>query len=272
MNNVDLPGAWTASMYAEHLPEFAAFDQGLIEYITQVCHPQKVLDLGCGQGFFVKYLRDIGIDAWGVEAEDLTSVFKAPGYQIQQDLSHPFDLNERYDLVICLEVVEHIHRKFEDIVFDNIVKHMSKYLLFSGATPGQQGTGHINERLQSHWFSQLSKRGLTLRHQDSVHARLNSRLPWYIKNVSLWEMIHPQAYNYDYMIAERDTHILEVETALHQIKNQTNNNIAESAEQLKAALAQIESLQNKIDAMESSKFWKLRKQWFKAKRIFGLGT
>lgn len=276
MNDVNLYGAWTSEMYAEHLPESSAFDRGLIDYIIKVCHPQKVLDLGCGQGFFIKYLRDKGIDAWGVEGEDLTTVFQAPGYQIKQDLSELFDLKEKYDLVMCLEVVEHIPHEFEDTVFNNIVKHMSRYLLFSGAIPGQQGTGHINERLESHWFSQLAKRGLVLRHQDTVQARFSSIQPWYKNNASLWEIIHPEAHEVNNLIAERDSQIITTEKTLQQVKANLNTISGELHNlklQLESKTQEIERLQNiehRITAMESSKFWKLRSQWFKLKKLLGI--
>lgn len=273
MNKIDMSGAWTADMYSEHLPECVAFDKGLIDHIINVCQPQKVLDLGCGQGFFIKYLREQGIDAWGVEGENLDKVFQSPGYQIIQDISQPFDLNEKFDLVICLEVVEHIPHEWENTVFDNIVKHMSKYLLFSGATPGQQGTGHINERLESYWFAQLSKRGLVLRHQDSVNARQASVLPWYVKNISLWEIIHPDAYNYDNLISERDSYILKSQTHLNQFKanlEQTTQHLQNLQSQLNSTLSEVERLQKRIAAMETSKFWHLRQQWFKVKKSLGI--
>ncbi len=144
MNNSALTGAWKPEMYAAHLPEEIAFDESLLKFTLQVCQPKHALDIGCGLGYFVKYLRDKGVDAWGIEGYDLGSLFKAPGYQIKQDITQPFDLKEKYDLVMCLEVVEHIPREFEDIVFDNIVRHMGKYLLFSSA-PRQQGTEGMDE-------------------------------------------------------------------------------------------------------------------------------
>ncbi|BAZ09911.1 type 11 methyltransferase [Calothrix sp. NIES-4071] len=274
----DLSGAWTPDMYETHLPDCVAFDEGLIKYIIELIQPKKSLDLGCGLGYFIKYLRDNGIDAWGVEGENLSNFFKAPGYQIVQDISQPFNLNEVYDLVMCLEVVEHIPREFEDIVFDNIVNHMSRYLLFSGATPGQQGTGHVNERQESYWFSHLTRRGLVLKHQETLNARSSSTLSWYVNNVSLWEMPHPRGFNYYDLIGERDSHILRRETILNNLQNRFNQS-KESLEHLQLQLQQVKSeLENsqtqrweaqiRIAAMESSKFWKLRTQWMKVKKIF----
>lgn len=277
MNTLDLSGPWTSEMYTEHLPEEVAFDEGLAKCVLDFCTPKKVLDLGCGLGYFVKYFRDKGIDAWGVEASDLGVSFQAPGYQIQQDISRSFDLKEKYDLAVCLEVVEHIPREFENIVFDNIVRHMSRYLLFSGATPGQQGTGHVNERQESYWFSHLVRRGLILRHCESINARLSSTLSWYTKNVSIWELVPIVLCDSNNLIADKDSHIMSCEVLLQNNQIKLEKAI-ENASQLQAQLqqTQAELQQNQtelqraraiITSMQTSKFWKLRTKWFNLKKI-----
>ena len=220
MSTLKESGPWTPNMFAKHLPEENAFDEGLIRAIMDFYKPVKCLDLGCGLGFYVRYMREQGVDAWGVEAEDLKDLFKSPGHQIKQDLRQPFDLKEKYDLVLCLEVVEHIPREFEETVFDNILRHMKKYLLFSGATPGQHGTGHVNERHESYWFSQLVRRGLALLHQVSTKHRMSCTLPWYAKNISVWELVHPNEYHLPDLIAEKYSEILSYELKLRQMQYQ----------------------------------------------------
>ena len=219
MSNDTFGGPWKPEMYLEHLPEPIAFDQGLINSALELCNPVKCLDVGCGLGYFVQFLREHQVDAWGVEPNDLRDVFKANGYLIQRDLSSNFDLEEKYDLVICLEVVEHIPHEFEDIVFDNIRRHMSKYLLFSGATPGQGGTGHINEQAESHWFSHLVGRDLKLCHEKSIKVRSASSLWWYAKNVSIWEVVEESnLVSYSNIIAEKSSHALSSDLLLIQTR------------------------------------------------------
>jgi SAM-dependent methyltransferase len=379
----DMGGPWLAEMYAEHLAEDLAFDEGLIQAVINFCQPGNTLDLGCGEGRFVQWLRANGVDAWGAEPADLGSVFRAPGYQIYQDISQPFDLKQNYDLVICTEVVEHIPVEFEDIVFDNMVKHMNKYLLFSGATPGQGGTGHVNEQPESHWFSHLVRRGLQLVLNASIDARLASTLSWYQNNITIWELAagFPQdrvpVAGYADAIAERDSQLLSSQATYQRFISQANSQIealkielgttqghvswfqskfsqaqselagsqtqlaesqtqlaesqtqlAESQtqlarsqshlnqfqgvltytqsqllqtqaevqvwrdrtqqeqacteevrtrfknkrSQLQQKRAELQASQERINAMESSKFWKLRKGWFKLRRSLGLAT
>ncbi|MBW4513931.1 MAG: methyltransferase domain-containing protein [Timaviella obliquedivisa GSE-PSE-MK23-08B] len=197
----NLSGPWKKEMYADRLPDQSAFDEGFIQSVLDICQPTTVLDLGCGQGYFVKWLREKRVEAWGVEGEDLGTSFKAPGYQIQQDLSQPFDLEKTYDVVMCTEVVEHIPEACEETVFNNIARHTHRYLVFSGATPGQGGTGHINEKPEAHWFSCLVSRGFKLLHEASVQARLVSTLDWYVKNISIWELQKTQENSLEDVLA-----------------------------------------------------------------------
>jgi SAM-dependent methyltransferase len=210
LTSEDLSGSWKKEMYADHLPDATAFDAGFIQSVVDICQPTTVLDLGCGQGYFVKWLREKGIEAWGVEGEELDTLFKAPGYQIQQDLSNLFDLGKTYDVVMCTEVVEHIPEAFEEVVFNNIAHHTHRHLVFSGATPGQGGTGHVNEKPEVHWFSCLVSRGFKLLHEASTQIRLASTLDWYVKNLSIWELQPGQEHSLEEAkaIAERDSYIL----------------------------------------------------------------
>jgi SAM-dependent methyltransferase len=266
MIDSELSGPWSSEMYAEHLPESIAFDESLIKSFLNFYTPQKTLDLGCGLGYFVSYLREQRIDAWGVEAEDMGTHFKAPGYQIKKDLSQPFDLQEKYDLVICLEVVEHISRDFEDTVFDNITRHASQYLLFSGATVGQQGTGHINERPERHWFAHLTRRGFVLRHQDSINLRLACTLPWYTRNVTIWERVRPSQGDWADQIAERDSRIMSFETALQNRLAQTQTTLEETQRELHQTQEQLKQALTDLITFQRSRFWNLHQTWLRIEK------
>ncbi|MAG69307.1 MAG: SAM-dependent methyltransferase [Acidobacteria bacterium] len=95
----------------------------------------NILDLGCGEGFVIKYLRDInsnlkfeGVDI-NVAAVDLAKKMN-PGVNFQRN-----DINEvqynvnSFDLVMLIEVLEHL----EDpgVVLNEIKKFSNKYFVFS---------------------------------------------------------------------------------------------------------------------------------------------
>lgn len=114
--------------------------------------PKMVLDLGAGDGWWCKSFHDMGSNVWAVELYEEAREFIPPQVQfIQHDLTEPVDLGSRADLVICLEVAEHIPKPASGILVQTICRHASNHILFSSAPPGQGGTGHINLQPAKYW-------------------------------------------------------------------------------------------------------------------------
>jgi len=83
------------------------------------CEVKKLMDFGCGQGKFVKYLRAKGYDAFGCDSGD-----NIPDDQFffQQNISHVNEYN--FDAIVTIETFEHI----QDIkpVVTELVKRIRK--------------------------------------------------------------------------------------------------------------------------------------------------
>lgn len=114
--------------------------------------PKSVLDLGAGDGWWCKTLHDMGSEVWAVELyEEAREYIPAQVRFIQHDLTQPVNLNNRADLVICLEVAEHLPKPASGVLVQTICAHAGDHILFSSAPPGQAGTGHINLQPQKYW-------------------------------------------------------------------------------------------------------------------------
>ena len=66
------------------------------------------------------------------------------------DLTQPINLNRRFDLVVSLEVAEHLPSEAAANFVETLTKHGS-IILFSAAVPGQVGTNHQNEQWPRYW-------------------------------------------------------------------------------------------------------------------------
>jgi cyclopropane fatty-acyl-phospholipid synthase-like methyltransferase len=77
----------------------------------------------------------------------------------------------QYELVLSIEVAEHVERTNHDFLFDFLVKHCKKWIIFSGARVGQGGHGHIAERPEEEWRSELVSRGMHFRADLTSAAR-----------------------------------------------------------------------------------------------------
>lgn len=114
------------------------FFNNIIQFITVVKH-SYILNLGCGEGFDIKNIYekreieieyccglDLNFEALKMAKEVL---FHLPFDAIKGDIHHlPFKL-DRFDLILCLEVLEHL--PFPEKVLKEISHHFSGYCIFS---------------------------------------------------------------------------------------------------------------------------------------------
>ena len=79
--------------------------------IKEVFAPVHVLDVGCGPGFLMYFLHELGVDADGVDFSESSRTL-APAavrdrIRIAPVTAPPVD-DRAYDLVVCREVMEHL--------------------------------------------------------------------------------------------------------------------------------------------------------------------
>lgn len=123
-------------------------------------NPASLLDVGCGNGSWMQVAAKLGmvdmlgIDAQGPEQEKWP--LKINQFQ-PVNLQEPFDLKRRFDMVLCLEVAEHLPDESAAVLIECLVRH-SDLIIFSAAIPRQGGYMHINEQPPGYWqkfFNQL---------------------------------------------------------------------------------------------------------------------
>jgi SAM-dependent methyltransferase len=121
----------------------------------------SVLDVGCGPAVWLAEWSRIGAkEVVGVDGDYVprhTLAIPADAFRAI-DISQPFDLGQRFDLVVCLEVAEHIPEAHSDTLIDNLCRH-GDVIMFSAAIPGQGGEFHVNERPYEHWRRKFAARG-----------------------------------------------------------------------------------------------------------------
>lgn len=138
----------------------------LIPALFELIQPMSVLDVGCGIGHWLQAFLHHGVnDVCGVDGKHVSAdALKISADQfIAHDLQHidTLKLNRKYDLVICLEVAEHLPEGKAEILIDFLVRHC-EYILFSAAIPHQTGENHINEQPFGYWQKLFSDKGFEL--------------------------------------------------------------------------------------------------------------
>ena len=74
----------------------------------------EILDIGCGHGGVYNDLIKKGHKVHGVEInKDAIESLKSKGFEVyEQDISKPLDLDKKFDVVMLLDVLEHIFDPF----------------------------------------------------------------------------------------------------------------------------------------------------------------
>jgi hypothetical protein len=87
------------------------------------------------------------------------------------DASLPVESPQKYDLVMSVEVAEHINPEGSDTFCRNLINACAHRILLTAAPPGQPGTGHINCRKHDYWIETLGSFGAKYNAEDTDTAR-----------------------------------------------------------------------------------------------------
>jgi len=175
----DLEQAKTDHVFCR--PLAASIDELIFRYQPDE-EKQNFVDLGCGKGSYLAYLKErhptsqfCGIE--GTPDIDKIAEF-SPIFQ-GIDLSKSLRDNPqktaawRNAHVICLEVMEHLTEEDQHVLLDNIDFCCGSecFLIFSVATPLQDGLGHHNNLSSYEAICLIERRGYTLRVADTFRFR-----------------------------------------------------------------------------------------------------
>lgn len=190
-------GAWTAQTHRALYPDI--FNTGLAHFITDSLQPKTALEFGSGVGDLAAFIAANS----GCRPIDCIEPLIMPEAcfgnlsirQFQTDIFAepvPCDLLAKYDLVMSIEVAEHIHRDRHPALFDFLVAHCGHWMLFSGARIGQGGHGHIAERPEEEWRTELTSRGLIFCEELTLAARAscNTKNINHRRNVMVFRKSH----------------------------------------------------------------------------------
>jgi SAM-dependent methyltransferase len=182
---LDLHGGQLSEQEASN----AASAERILDIVMDYYRPSSVLDVGCGLGIWLKVARSRGVaEAKGIEGHWLDPAklhINARDLHVL-DLEKSFDLERRFDLVISLEVAEHISASAADHFIASLTRH-APVVLFSAAIPHQGGHHHVNEQFLPYWVERFARFGF--RPLDVIRGKIwNDRtiLWWLRQNVVLF--------------------------------------------------------------------------------------
>lgn len=174
--------------FAEQLPSSEQSARRVLPLVLELLEPRSAVDVGCGTGVWLSEAARLGVDDYlGVDGYTPAASLRIPRERFEQhDLTTPLRLERRFDLVICLEVAEHLDPAAADVLVESLAG-LGPAVLFSAAVPNQSGEHHVNERWQDHWAERFAERGYVA--VDAVRPRVwrdDAVAWWYRQNVLLY--------------------------------------------------------------------------------------
>jgi len=181
-------GYWNqdAAQHHVHSDKLAAWLVGVLD------KKLPTFDFGCGVGFYLDYLNRHGYKkVYGFEGE----VPKNKMYKkiLQQDLTQKFSCKVKGN-VVCLEVAEHIPKKYCKVFLDNITRPVKDLLIMSWAVRGQMGIGHVNCKNNDEVIEEIQSRGFLYNQKLTLEGResVSDKCGWFRKSLLVFNRQHRQ--------------------------------------------------------------------------------
>ncbi len=155
--------------------------QEIVPLVLELTSPKSVVDVGCGVGTWLAVFREHGVeDVLGIDGDYVDrTMLEIPAHLfVARDLSRPLRLDRQFDLVVSLEVAEHLPPACAETFVASLTS-LGPAVLFSAAIPFQGGTGHVNERWPEYWAERFRDRGYVV--VDCIRRRV-----WRNRNVASW--------------------------------------------------------------------------------------
>ncbi len=125
--------------------------------------PKSVLGIGCAWGYLVSALRERGVEAYGIDVSEF-AISKVPeehkeffnAQSAADDL--PAHFPKRYDMVISIEVIEHIYEEVALKVIAKMCEYSDTIILTSSSNDYTEKT-HFNVQQPEYWVKKFAEHG-----------------------------------------------------------------------------------------------------------------
>ena len=131
--------------------------------IVETIGPKSVLDVGCAYGYLVGALRRLGVEAYGIDAS-AHAIGSAdeeirPYCAVRSALDPlPEHFPKHFDLVVTIEVIEHLYEEDCDAFIHNICSYTDD-ILFSSTPSDIADVTHFNVQQPEYFAKRFAREG-----------------------------------------------------------------------------------------------------------------
>ena len=150
---------------------------------------ERMVDLGCGMGNYVKAFRLAGLNVEGYDGNPNTPQLTGDVCKVL-DLSIPIKFETPFDWVMSLEVGEHLPGQFQDVFIQNLHNNNTHGIVLSWAVEGQGGHGHVNCRNNDYIKSKICSLGYINDVDIENSLRSVCTLSWFRDTIMVFRKIN----------------------------------------------------------------------------------
>jgi SAM-dependent methyltransferase len=251
------------------------FFRQMADRIVADFQPRRVLDAGCALGLLVEALRERGVEAFGV---DVSAFAIAHAHESIRPFcwqgSLTGDLKGEYDLIVAIEVLEHMTAEDGRLAIADICQH-TRDVLFSSSPLDYREATHVNVQPPEYWAEQFARHGF---HRD-VDFDASFVTSWAVRFTKsdrpLLRLVSDYERRFSRLMMERNelrARAIEVQAELArltELEAAAVSRLPTLQTALAAAEQELVRTQQVVAAMERSWFWKARRAWVLLSRWLG---
>ena len=230
--------------------------------IHEDLHPQTVLDAGCAMGHLVAAMKDLGVDAYGVDISEYAISQVREDIRdrcFQASLTDPFpaEIPSKVDLVVTFEVLEHLDQVDGEKAIRNICS-ITDTVVFCSSPDDYIEPTHVNVQQREYWARLFAQNGF----YDDLSYRPIYIVPYAVvyRRQKNWLQ---QVELYERFVRLADDQRTEMEGAL-QNAAQLQEQIKEKEETLQRLNADLMEMRTSLEgkaaqlagALEQCDLWK----------------
>ncbi len=152
---------YVGASYERGETEWINFFGNIAHRIVNDFNPQSTLDAGCAIGMLVEILRRRGVDAFGFDVSEWAVKQMPQEYARFVKAGSILDskiFNRKFDLVTCIEVLEHLDPSDADQAIQNLCG-WGDLVIFTSSPDAYDEPTHFNVQQPGYWAEKFAQNG-----------------------------------------------------------------------------------------------------------------
>jgi uncharacterized small protein (DUF1192 family) len=229
--------------YTYEEPHWRTFFGAVADSVVAILQPTTTYDAGSAIGLFVRALLERGVDAYGGDISEFAVSGAPEGLRERlevRNLVDPFE--RRYDLISCIEVLEHMSRADAQVAIANLCAATDTILLSSTPEDFREPT-HINVRPPASWAQDFAAHGFFRR--SDIDASFLS--PWAVVFSRQQPTVVEAVTRYESLLAPLNREVIAKRQALLEVQRDLERSLGLQDEERGALQAEIARLKAALE-------------------------